>query len=40
MSLLIAMITDILMANFFKINDTTMLMMAIVFAGGLAGLKD
>lgn len=40
MSLLIAIITDFLMATFLKVNDTTMLMMAIIFAGGLAGFKD
>lgn len=40
MSLLIAIVTDFFIGNFLKVNDTTMLMMAIIFAGGLAGLKD
>ena len=40
MSLLIAIVTDFFMATFLKVNDTTMLMMAIIFAGGLAGFKD
>ena len=40
MSLLFAIIIDVLMVTSLKVNDTTMLMMAIIFAGGLAGLKD
>ena len=40
MSLTIAIITNLLLTYFLKVNDTTMLMMAIIFAGGLAGFKD
>lgn len=40
MSLLIALATDFFIKTFLEVNDTTMLMMAIILAGGLAGLKD
>jgi hypothetical protein len=40
MSLLFAIIIDVWMVTSLKVNDTTMLMMAIIFAGGLAGFKD
>ena len=39
MSMLIAIMTNILIMTSLKVNDTTMLVMAIIFAGGLAGYK-